>query len=98
MPDINATIIVTDDTKEQALQKIDERLKELDIKYETSERQVTFTEIKVTLKLNTMKAIKHLFNLVKAPEEEIKYLCKVKSIVEATARDILTQVLQSIKG
>lgn len=98
MPDINATIIVTDDTKEQALQKIDERLKELDIKYETSERQVTFTEIKVTLKLNTMKTIKHLFNLVKAPEEEIKYLCKVKSIVEATARDILTQVLQSIKG
>lgn len=42
--------------------------------------------------------IKHLFKIVRAPEEEIKYLAKVKSVVEATARDILTQVLQSIKG
>ena len=42
--------------------------------------------------------IKHMFNLVAAPENEIKYLCKVKSVVMATARDILNNVLQSIKG
>ena len=89
---------VTDETKAEALRKLDERMKELDLKYSVSEKEVTFTELTVTLDISKLKMIKHLFTLVKAPEEEIKYLSKVKSIVVATARDILGQVLQSIKG
>lgn len=95
---IDGKIIVTDETKETAYKKIEERLQELGLEYETSEREVKFTEITVTLNLSGPKMIKHLFKIVRAPEEEIKYLAKVKSVVEATARDILTQVLQSIKG
>ncbi len=95
---IDGKLIVTDETKAEALRKLDERMKELDLKYSVSEKEVTFTELTVTLDISKLKMIKHLFTLVKAPEEEIKYLSKVKSIVIATARDILGQVLQSIKG
>lgn len=95
---IDGKLIVTDETKTEALRKLDERMKELDLKYSVSEKEVTFTELTVTLDISKLKMIKHLFTLVKAPEEEIKYLSKVKSIVVATARDILGQVLQSIKG
>ena len=95
---IDGKLIVTDETKAEALRKLDERMKELDLKYSVSEKEVIFTELTVTLDISKLKMIKHLFTLVKAPEEEIKYLSKVKSIVVATARDILGQVLQSIKG
>lgn len=95
---IDGKLIVTEDTKAEALKKLDERMKELDLKYEVTEKPITLTELTVTLDLSKLKIIKHLFTLVKAPEEEIKYLAKVKSVVIATARDILTQVLQSIKG
>lgn len=95
---IDGKLIVTDETKEEALRKLDERMKELDLKYSVSEKEVTFTELTVTLDISKLKMIKHIFTLVKAPEDEIKYLSKVKSIVVATARDILGQVLQSIKG
>lgn len=95
---IDGKLIVTEETKAEALRKLDERMKELDLKYSVSEKEVTFTELTVTLDISKLKMIKHLFTLVKAPEEEIKYLSKVKSIVVATARDILGQVLQSIKG
>ena len=95
---IDGKLIVTDETKAEALRKLDERMKELDLKYSVSEKEVTFTELTVSLDISRLKMIKHLFTLVKAPEEEIKYLSKVKSIVVATARDILGQVLQSIKG
>ena len=95
---IDGKLIVTDETKAEAIRKLDERMKELDLKYSVSEKEVTFTELTVTLDISKLKMIKHLFTLVKAPEEEIKYLSKVKSIVVATARDILGQVLQSIKG
>lgn len=95
---IDGKLIVTDETKAEALRKLDERMKELNLKYSVSEKEVTFTELTVTLDISKLKMIKHLFTLVKAPEEEIKYLSKVKSIVVATARDILGQVLQSIKG
>ena len=95
---IDGKLIVTEETKAGVLKKLDERMKELDLKYEVTEKEVTFTELTVTLDLSKLKLIKHLFTIVKAPEEEIKYLTKVKSIVVATAKDILTQVFQSIKG
>lgn len=95
---IDGKLIVTEETKEEALKKLDERMKELDLKYTVDERPITLTELTVTLDLSKLKMIKHLFTLVKAPEEEIKYLTKIKSVVIATAKDILTQVLQSIKG
>lgn len=96
--DIDANIIVSNDTKDKALSKIDERLKELGIDYEVKEESIQLTKIIVTLKLSKLSMIKHMFKLVAAPEDEIKYLCKIKSIVEATARDILNNVLRSIKG
>ena len=95
---IDGKLIVTEETKAGVLKKLDERMKELDLKYEVTEKEVTFTELTVTLDLSKLKLIKHLFTIVKAPEEEIKYLTKVKSIVVATANDILSQVFKSIKG
>lgn len=96
--DINGSIIVTDETKEKALSTIKQRLDELELKYEVEEVERKFTELRVTVKLSTLKAIKHLFTLVKAPEEEIKYLAKVKSVVEATAKDILMSVFKRVDG
>lgn len=95
---VDGKLIVTDETKEKALETIAERMKELELDYKVTERKVEFTELTVELDVSKLKVIKHIFNLVKAPEDEIKYLSKVKSIVIATARDILTQVLQSVKG
>lgn len=95
---IDGKLIVTSETKDKALETLEARMKELELDYEVSEKEVTFTELTITLKLSKLKMIKHLFELVKAPENEIKYLTKVKSVVMATAKDILTQVLQSIKG
>lgn len=95
---VDGKLIVTEQTKEEALKKLNERMKELDLKYTVEEKPVEFIELTVTLDISKLKMIKHIFTLVKAPEEEIKYLSKVKSIVVATARDILGQVLQSIKG
>lgn len=95
---VDGKLIVTEETKQKALDTIDERMKELDLKYTVTERKVEFTELTVELDVSKLKVIKHIFNLVKAPEDEIKYLSKVKSIVAATARDILTQILQSVKG
>lgn len=95
---VDGKLIVTDETKEKALETIAERMKELELDYKVTERKVEFTELTVELDISRLKAIKHIFNLVKAPEDEIKYLSKVKSIVIATAKDILTQVLQSVKG
>lgn len=96
--DVQGHIIVTTETKEKAYEKLQERLNELGLEYETSEREVTFTEIKVTLKLSKLRMIKHLFTLVGAPEQEIKYLSKVASVVKATAEDLLRNLFQSIKG
>lgn len=95
---VDGKLIVTDETKEKALETIAERMKELELDYKVTERKVEFTELTVELDVSKIKVIKHIFNLVKAPEDEIKYLSKVKSIVIATAKDILTQVLQSVKG
>ena len=95
---VDGKLIVTDETKEKALETIAERMKELELDYKVTERKVEFTELTVELDVSKLKVIKHIFNLVKAPEDEIKYLSKVKSIVAATTRDILTQVLQSVKG
>lgn len=95
---VDGKLIVTDETKSSALEKLDARMKELDLKYTVTEKQVQFTELTVELDISKLKVIKHIFTLVKAPEEEIKYLSKVKSVVIATAKDILAQVLQSIKG
>lgn len=95
---VDGKLIVTDETKASALEKLDARMKELDLKYTVTEKQVQFTELTVELDISKLKVIKHLFTLVKAPEEEIKYLSKVNSVIIATAKDILTQVLQSIKG
>lgn len=95
---IDGKLIVTEEVKAEALKKLDERMKELDLKYEVTEKPITLTELTVTLDLSKLKMIKHLFTLIKTPEEEIKYLTKVKSVVLVTARDILSHVLQSIKG
>ena len=95
---VDAYLIVSNETKDEALQKIDERMKALKLDYEVTEKEVTFTQLTITLKLSKLSMITHMFNLVTAPENEIKYLCKVKSVVMATARDILNNVLQSIKG
>lgn len=95
---IDANLIVSNETKDEALKKLDERMKALKLDYEVTEKEVTFTQLTVTLKLSKLSMIKHMFNLVAAPENEIKYLCKIKSVVMATARDILNNVLQSIKG
>lgn len=95
---VDGKLIVTDETKEKALETIAERMKELELDYKVTERKVEFTELTIELDVSRLKVIKHIFNLVKAPENEIKYLSKVKSIVIATAKDILTQVLQSVKG
>lgn len=90
-------IIVTDDTKTEVTNTIKKRLDELELNYDITERKVEFTELTVTLKLDTLKAVKHLFKVVSAPDEEIKYLAKVKSVVEATAKDIITTILKSVK-
>lgn len=95
---LDGHLIVANDKKAEAIKVISERLKELGLDYEITEKSVQFTVLTATLKLSKLKMLKHLFTLVKAPENEIQYLVKAKSIVEATARDILTQVLQSIKG
>lgn len=96
--DVSANIIVSAETKEKAYELINKRLADLKLDYETSERNVTFTEIKVTLKLSKLKMIKHLFNLVGAPENEIKYLSKVASVVKATAEDLLRNLFNQLKG
>lgn len=95
---IDANLIVSNETKDEALKAIDERMKALKLDYEVTEKEVTFTQLTITLQLSKLSMIKHMFNLVAAPKNEIKYLCKVKSVVMATARDILNNVLQSIKG
>lgn len=96
--DVTGNIIVSAETKEKAYELINNRLTELGLDYETSERDVTFTEIKVTLKLSKIKMIKHLFTLVGAPENEIKYLSKVASVVKATAEDLLRNLFNQLKG
>ena len=42
--------------------------------------------------------IKHLFTLVGAPENEIKYLSKVASVIKATAEDLLRNLFNQLKG
>lgn len=95
---IDGKLIVTEETKQDALNKLNERMKELELKYEVTEKPIELTELTITLDISKLKIIKHLFKIVHAPEEEIKYLSKVKSIVIATAKDILQQVLNSMKG
>lgn len=94
--EVSANIIVSEETKQKAYEEIEKRLNGLGLEYSTEEKEVTFTEIKVTLKLSELKMIKRLFTIVRAPKEEIKYLSKIKSVVEATAKDILYQLFQII--
>lgn len=96
--DVTGNIIVSAETKEKAYELINKRLTELGLDYETSERDVTFTEIKVTLKLSKIKMIKHLFTIVGAPENEIKYLARVASVIKATAEDLLRNLFNQLKG
>lgn len=89
-------IIIPLADKEAFVTELKSRLDELELSYKLKTKNVKFTE--VTVALDTKKdVIKHLFNLVKAPQEEIEYLCKAKSIVEATARDIISTVVNQIK-
>lgn len=89
-------IIIPLTSKEAFVTELKSRLDELELSYKLKTKNVKFTE--VTVALDAKKdVIKHLFNLVKAPQEEIEYLCKAKSIVEATARDIISTVVNQIK-
>ena len=89
-------IIIPLTSKEAFVTELKSILYELELSYKLKTKNVKFTE--VTVALDTKKdVIKHLFNLVKAPQEEIEYLCKAKSIVEATARDIISTVVNQIK-
>ena len=89
-------IIIPLASKEAFVTELKSRLDELELSYKLKTKNVKFTE--VTVALDTKKdVVKHLFNLVKAPQEEIEYLCKAKSIVEATARDIISTVVNQIK-
>ena len=89
-------IIIPYDTKEEFTTALKSKLDELELSYKLKTKAVKYTE--VTIQLDATKdLIKHLFNLVKAPAEEIEYLCKAKSIVEATARDIINSVVNNIR-
>ena len=89
-------IIIPYDAKEEFTNTLKSKLDELELSYKLKTKNVKYTE--VTIQLDTSRdLIKHLFNLVKAPQEEIEYLCKAKSIVEATARDIINSVVNNIR-
>lgn len=93
--DVSASIIVTADTKDKAKELLEKNL--TGVEYTVEEKEVTFTELKVTLKLDTRKAISHLFKLVKAPDEEIKYLSKIPSVIKATASDVIQTIFKGIQ-
>lgn len=89
-------IIIPAEAKEEFTKTLKSKLDELELSYKLKTKNVKYVE--VTIQLDTKKdVIKHLFNLVKAPQEEIEYLCKAKSIVEATARDIINTVVNQIR-
>ena len=89
-------IIIPYDAKDEFTKTLKSKLDELELSYKLKTKNVKYVE--VTIKLDTKKdVIKHLFNLVKAPQEEIEYLCKAKSIVEATARDVINSVVNNIR-
>ena len=89
-------IIIPAEAKGEFTKTLKSKLDELELSYKLKTKNVKYTE--VTIQLDTSKdLIKHLFNLVKAPQEEIEYLCKAKSIVEATARDIINSVVNNIR-
>ena len=90
------TIYAHPSDKEQIKTNLEQSLKETKIPYELSEENITLTEYKVTFNITTLAVIKHLFKLVGAPEEEIKYLCKVASVIERTAKDVLNSLVQNV--
>lgn len=90
------TIYAHPNDKEQIKQGLEESLKEVKIPYTIEEEDITLTEYKVSFEISTLAVIKHIFKLVDAPEEEIKYLCKVGSVIERTAKDVLNSLVQNV--
>lgn len=94
---IDAKVVVTPDAKFKIREQIDKKMSELELPYKIIEKDITITELTVEVDLKTKKVMEHIFNLVKAPEDEIKYLIKIKSMVVATAKDILNSVLKGLE-
>lgn len=95
--DITQNLIVETSLKDETKNKLELLLKELELDFEITEEPIQFTKLNITLKLNTLKAIKHLFSLVHAPEEEIKHLAKLPSIIKTTGLDLITTAINNIK-
>lgn len=90
------TIYAHPKDKSQIKQGLEESLKGIKIPYVIEEEDVTLTEYKVSFEISTLAVIKYIFKLVGAPEEEIKYLCKVSSVIERTAKDVLNSLVQNV--
>lgn len=90
-------LIVSPETVDKQKEVLKQRLDELKLDYEITDADITYKEITVKLNISKLRMIKHLFKLVGAPDEEIKYLCKVKSVIFATANDILNNIVKSVR-
>lgn len=89
-------VFATNEDAEEIKNNLVKRLDATKIPYEISQKEVHLTEFSVSFKLSTFKVIKKLFNLVKAPENEIKYLANIASIVKATAEDTLKSLVNGV--
>lgn len=98
-------LIVSPETVDKQKEVLKQRLDELKLDYEITDADIAYKEITVKLNISKLKMIKHLFKLVGAPDEEIKYLCVencpnksiVKSVIFATANDILNNIVKSVR-
>lgn len=87
-------IIIPMEKKDEFTTNLKSKLDELELTYKLKTKNVKFTEVTVSFELKK-DLVKHIFNLVGAPQEEIEYLCKAKSIVEATVRDFISTLVHS---
>lgn len=90
-------LIVSPETVDKQKEVLKQRLDELKLDYEITDADITYKEITVKLNISKLRMIKHLFKLVGAPDEEIKYLCKIKSVIFAAANGILNNIVKSVR-
>ena len=98
---IKTGVVLPTQAVTQAKQFVEQQAKVMGLTVEFKETPVETTQLEITVTASTAKVLKNLFKAMRAPEDEINKLIKLKSCVEQVlftiAQNILNQMSQLIQ-
>ena len=89
-------IVVPKDKVQEVKDKISKTCTDFKFKTEFAEKNITVTELDITVSISALTAIKNLLKVVGVPEEDLKVASKFKSFVQNMLNQFMNNLLQRI--